>query len=171
MPPGRHFFEVAKRLHGLGIKVPEIIKYSDCAVTTRYIDGITLKEAFLKSDAQRISQLLDQYTSVLAKIFDDNIYFADFHFKNFIVEGHTLIACDLDDYRTGMLAKWKIKRLLRQLHQKQLPTVVEKLYKFVDRRGDKKSQAMIKKLITTRSACILIKAKLAHEELSELVSV
>jgi hypothetical protein len=109
--PGYHYAHIAEALKLAGISTPPVVKVSHYSVSTRAVDGILLFEALLSSDSQQIRILLKKYVKTVAAILSANLYFSDFHFKNFLVHKDELYALDLDNYYAGYFSQWRIKRL------------------------------------------------------------
>lgn len=160
-PPGEHFAHMARLLQSLGIQTPEIVGYSPYVVETINVGGECLLDRLLKSDLGEIDFWLEQYTTAIARTLGSGIFFADFHFRNYLAKDTKLYALDLDNYRDGPFAAWRARRLLHRMDRKILPLIVGKLWRRAERSGDQDCAQRIKKAVTVERISDLIRKKAA----------
>jgi len=136
--PGYHYAYIAKVLKLAGVLTPPVVEVSHLSVSTRAIDGIMLFEALLSPDSHRTNILLNKYVKTVAAIFSANLYFSDFHFRNFLVHKDELYALDLDNYYDGYFSQWRIKRLLSVSGYNRINHFVNRLKTAARRDGNAK---------------------------------
>jgi len=158
--PGQHFARMAEILQAKGVATPRVRAVEPYLVVTEDIGGTSLREALLKADAEEIKNLLNLYTELLAKLFQAGIFFADFHYNNFMIKGTTLYALDLDNYRVGPLASWRSRRLLRKIGKKHAQSFAQKLLRRASRKGDEATIALIAEYASAENVLALLQAKL-----------
>jgi RIO-like serine/threonine protein kinase len=158
--PGQHFARMAEILQAKGVATPRIRTAEHYLVVTEDIGGTSLREALLKADAEEMKTLLDLYTGLLAKLFQAGIFFADFHYNNFMIKGTTLYALDLDNYRVGPLASWRSRRLLRNIGKKHAPSFAKKLQRRASRKCDEATIALIAEHASAENILALLQTKL-----------
>jgi hypothetical protein len=144
--PGHHYSHIAGLLNTAGILTPTVVECSRFSVTTEAVEGKALFEELLTPDRLRVQTLLNKYTDIIAAIVVSQLFFADFHFKNFLVNGGNIYALDLDNYKTGGFSAWRLRRLLKNSGYRRVCHFVSRLTDEARRRGN---QAIIHNLATT----------------------
>lgn len=117
--PGYNVKYMADLLNTNGIKTFEILSYTKYMTETRELKGKTLFETLKnEKDYDKIEDLLEKYSSIVAKIINLGIYFGDFNYFNFILKDNDIYVIDLEDYRKDFLCKFRKKDMMRRLKNK-----------------------------------------------------
>jgi hypothetical protein len=158
--PGEHFAHIAKRLQTVGVITPTIISTSRYSVKTLDVGGEDLLTKLLQADPNEIDFWLDQYTTAIAKTLQAGIFFADFHFRNYLVRDHDLYALDLDNYRDDMFSGWRIRRLIAQLDRQTVPFFTGKLIRRAERSADTACADRVRSAVSSEKICAQIRSKI-----------
>jgi hypothetical protein len=102
---------------------------------------------------------LDRYTTAIAKTLQAGIFFADFHFRNYLVRDHDLYALDLDNYRDDMFSGWRIRRLIAQLDRQTVPFFTGKLIRRAERSADTACADRVRSAVSSEKICAQIRSK------------
>lgn len=118
--PGYNFKYIANVLQKLNLNVPKILKYDKYMVVTKQIEGIDLYEKLLISNKTDSKILLDEYINIVSTIINNDIYFGDFSFDNFIYcsKNSKIYVIDLEDYRKNFLSQFRKKETLKRIEKK-----------------------------------------------------
>ncbi|WP_027128205.1 hypothetical protein [Fusobacterium perfoetens] len=128
--PGYNFKYMTSLFNKLGIKTAEIIDYGKYYVITKSIEGKTLAEILdIEIDEKKIKKYIFQYEEILEKIIKGKIYYADFHFGNFIVFNEELYVLDLEDYKKEKIFIFNKEKMLKKLREKLNIIINNKLIK------------------------------------------
>jgi hypothetical protein len=157
--PGEHFAQIATRLKDAGVKIPAIPSASRYSVETLEVSGENLLARLLQTDPKESNFWLDRYTTAIAKTLQAGIFFADFHFRNYLVRDHDLSALDLDNYRDDMFSGWRIRRLIAQLDRQTVPFFTGKLIRRAERSADTACADRVRSAVSSEKICTQIKSK------------
>ncbi len=145
--PGYNVKYMVDLLNTNGIKTFEILSYSKYMTETKELKGKTLFET-LKNEKnyEKIEELLEKYSLIVAKIISLGIYFGDFNYFNFILKDNEIYVIDLEDYRKDFLCRFRKKDMMRRLKNKlcYMKSMLERDEEIFD--GDRIYQKILQKV-------------------------
>lgn len=128
--PGENCKYISDLFNRLGIKTPEIVECGKYYIVTKNIPGKMLDRILdEESDDEKIKKYIKKYIEIVSTIIKNKIYYADFHFGNFILYNDELYILDLEDYKKDIFFIFRRKKLLKLLKQKLEIIVYNKLIK------------------------------------------
>lgn len=116
--PGYNFRCISNLLESLNIRTPKIINFSKYEVITNEIQGKSLEETLKKSSKEESKKYIEEYISLIRKLIENRIYFADYSCDNFYVYNGEIYALDLEDYRNDFLFYIRKKNMLKVMEEK-----------------------------------------------------
>ncbi|MHD0318180.1 BUD32 family EKC/KEOPS complex subunit [Fusobacterium sp. THCT1E2] len=116
--PGANFKYIADILKKNGIKVPEIVYFSNYKVITKEIDGKKIMDILIEGNKNEISIAIKKYIEIVVRIIKLGIYFGDFSYDNFLIMNGEVYAIDLEDYRKDFFSKFKKRKMILKLKNK-----------------------------------------------------
>lgn len=117
--PGKNCKYISDLFNSLGIKTPKIEEYDKYYLVTKNVSGKMLNKVLEEEkDKEKIKEYLEKYIKIVSKIIKNKIYYADFHFGNFIVYNEELYIIDLEDYKKDIFFIFRKKKMLSQLENK-----------------------------------------------------
>lgn len=116
--PGHNFKYISNLLESLNIRTPEIINFSKDEVITKEIQGKSLEEILKKSSKEESKKYIEEYISLIRKLIENKIYFADYSCDNFYVYNGEIYALDLEDYRSDFLFYIRKKKMFKVMEEK-----------------------------------------------------
>lgn len=118
--PGKNFKFISSKLKEIGIRNPEILKYSDYYVITKEVEGVVFRD-YIKNNP--CSSVVQKVLDSIVLMIKNNIYCGDLNTGNFIIANTEIYAIDLEGYRkTRVLPRKKediFKRLKNTLKNKE----------------------------------------------------
>ncbi len=128
--PGENCKYISDIFNKLKIKTPEVVETGKYYIITKNIPGKMLDKVLdEENDTEKIKKYLKEYIEIVSVIIKNKIYYADFHFGNFILYNEELYILDLEDYKKDILFVFRRKKLLKLLKQKLTVIIYDKLMK------------------------------------------